>query len=490
MIRSTLAIAVLALRSAIRSRLVLCLLAALAAGWIVVPRMVHGDGTLAGRVHVTLVYSLGYSAIMLSLATLWAACRLIADDVRGRQICLVAVKPIRRVQVWLGKWLGLLAMNAVLLAGTALWTGLTVAWTMRSAEAPAAEKAEVRDTVLSARVGVLPRETLSDEQLHVWLDRFLATRTLPEDVPAEIAPVFARLLQDGQALDSATCEQVFPWFRTVARRRLATVETGQTKRWAFAVPPGRMRALRRASSMPVTLQFHLSHHAMDRKPVSGEWRIGTADSPHLVRVIVRDRMERTHRLPLVLPAEAVRDGGPIMVEFFNGDADTSNRAVFQPDRPVELMFRQGGFAGNLARATLILFAKVALLAAAGLCVSAMFSFPVASFSAVAAMLMALLVHYLAVTGGEIGGCGHDHGHGHGESAFLHVGEEFARLLNVAIEPVMRVQTLTPLADGIAIGFGTLARSLLLLLGLYPALLGLAAGTVLNIRELGLPGKDG
>src|SRR5262249_18410284 len=43
------------------------------------------------------------------------ACGTLARDVEDCQMQMVAVKPIARWQIWLGKWLGLLMLNAALL---------------------------------------------------------------------------------------------------------------------------------------------------------------------------------------------------------------------------------------------------------------------------------------------------------------------------------------------------------------------------------------
>ncbi len=469
MIRSTLAIAGLSLRSAIRSKLVICLVVVLAAGLIAVPWVVRADGTLTGRIKVGLVYSLGFAAVVLALTTLWAACRLIADEIDGRQIHQLVVKPVRRFQVWLGKWLGLLALNAVLLGCVGLFVYGSVLWRMRTDPAPAPEKSEVRNTVLTARTSLAPRDELTSDTVHAALDRLVRDGQIPEDAPHDEAYTRVR--------------------RSMQRAR-STAQPGESIRWVFDLPPDWLRAFKRSGATSATLQFHLSQHALDRKPITGRWFVGSEQEPRLYSVSVRNHMERTHRLVVPLAPESIGEG-PIVVEFVNGDADVSHRAVFRLDRNIELLFREGGFGGNLTRALIILFCKIAALAALGLCVSAMFSFPVASFSAVSAMIMALLVHYLAATSAHAGGCGHDHGHGDdGSGWFLHAGESVGKALALAMEPVMRVKTLEPLADGLLIGRRETGRAVVLMLILYPGLFGLAAGAVLNARELGLPGRAG
>ena len=53
---------------------------------------------------------------MLGLSTLWLACGTLARDIEECQMQVVATKPIARWQIWLGKWLGIMSLNAALLA--------------------------------------------------------------------------------------------------------------------------------------------------------------------------------------------------------------------------------------------------------------------------------------------------------------------------------------------------------------------------------------
>jgi hypothetical protein len=49
---------------------------------------------------------------LLGLSTLWLSCGTLARDIEECQIQVVATKPIARWQIWLGKWLGIVTLNA------------------------------------------------------------------------------------------------------------------------------------------------------------------------------------------------------------------------------------------------------------------------------------------------------------------------------------------------------------------------------------------
>src|SRR4051794_37441975 len=111
-----LAIARLTIKAAFRFKLVLLLAAILLGGVVALPLVIKDDGTALGFTQILLTYTLSLITALLGFATLWLACGTLARDVEECQIQMVVVKPVARWQIWLGKWLGLLMLNAALLA--------------------------------------------------------------------------------------------------------------------------------------------------------------------------------------------------------------------------------------------------------------------------------------------------------------------------------------------------------------------------------------
>ena len=109
-----LAIAGLTWKSAFRYRLFWILAALLAGAVVGLPLLLKDDGTAKGLTQILLTYTLSAVAALLGMATLWLSCGTLARDVEECQIQMVTVKPISRWQVWLGKWLGILGLNAML----------------------------------------------------------------------------------------------------------------------------------------------------------------------------------------------------------------------------------------------------------------------------------------------------------------------------------------------------------------------------------------
>src|SRR5207247_6727742 len=103
-------------KAALRFRLFLVIAVLLLASVVGLPLLIEDDGTARGFTQILLTYTLSVITTLLGFSTLWLACGTLARDVEDCQMQMVAVKPIARWEIWLGKWLGLLMLNAALLA--------------------------------------------------------------------------------------------------------------------------------------------------------------------------------------------------------------------------------------------------------------------------------------------------------------------------------------------------------------------------------------
>ena len=111
-----LAIAWLTWKAAFRFRLFLVIAVLLLATVVGLPMVIQDDGTAQGFTQILLTYTLSAITGLLGLSTLWLACGTLARDIEECQMQVVATKPIARWQIWLGKWLGIMSLNAALLA--------------------------------------------------------------------------------------------------------------------------------------------------------------------------------------------------------------------------------------------------------------------------------------------------------------------------------------------------------------------------------------
>jgi len=114
--RRVLAITALTWKAAFRFRLFWVLAGLLLAAVVGLPLLLKDDGTARGFTQILLTYTLSLTTALLGFATLWLACGTLARDIEDCQMQMIAVKPISRWQVWLGKWLGIVLLDCALLS--------------------------------------------------------------------------------------------------------------------------------------------------------------------------------------------------------------------------------------------------------------------------------------------------------------------------------------------------------------------------------------
>jgi ABC-type transport system involved in multi-copper enzyme maturation permease subunit len=154
-VKRILAIAGLTWKSAYRYRLFWILAALLAGAVVGLPLILKDDGTAKGLTQILLTYTLTAVATLLGIATLWLSCGTLARDVEECQIQMVTVKPIARWQIWLGKWLGILGLNAMLLALSGAAIFISLQW--RASRLPADEQKVLRNEIFVARASLKER---------------------------------------------------------------------------------------------------------------------------------------------------------------------------------------------------------------------------------------------------------------------------------------------------------------------------------------------
>src|SRR5580692_11257011 len=150
-----LAIAWLTWKAALRFRLFLVIAALLVLAVVGLPLIIKDDGTARGFTQILLTYTLSAITALLGLSTLWLSCGTLARDIEECQMQVVATKPIARWQIWLGKWIGIMSLNAALLALSGACVYGLLEW--RADKLPLEEQKILREQVLVARGSAKPQ---------------------------------------------------------------------------------------------------------------------------------------------------------------------------------------------------------------------------------------------------------------------------------------------------------------------------------------------
>jgi hypothetical protein len=429
---------------------------------------VTGDGTAVGRLRVFLNYSMALTTILLAAVVIWVSAAAISQDVERRRVQMTVVKPIRRLHLWAGRWLGLLLVIAVELFVAGLTTALCVQVQRRGEGLSRADRQAMDAEILVARRRFAPRVPAIEPQIWKEVDALYASGRVDPDAPRR---------------------DVFKELRIRRLAELASVAPGESRPWDFVLPANAVPALRgetAARPVPVRLRFRFSSAAWDRYRVNGRWLVVAPESGASVALPVSELYDGTHCLDV--PAGALPRDGVLRLVFVNGARSESCTVVFPDDGPVELLAGEGAFMPNFARTYLVLFCHLALLAALGLTAGSLFSFPVATFCAIAVIGISLTGRYLAVAAAEGESLADYYPDGAGGAALIAAaGERLGIAIDALVRPALRVSVIGELSDGILVSWSFLAQTAAIVLVLYGGAFAVLGGICLSRRELALQG---
>lgn len=353
--RRILSIARLTFREALRSKLILTLAAALAVVVFGLPAILKGDGTPAGLARMTLFYTTGAAAGFLAVAALWSSAASISSDVKTRTLQLVRVKPVRMIQLWLGKWAGLLVLNAVLLFLVFVGVYAHVA----ASGVLANEDIAVAKRLFSP---ILPS---IESQIDIMVQNISATQ---EMTPSDIRDLRSQLRRQ---LPYAT----------------ASLQSGAQWIWHFETD----RALSAGERVWMRFKFQTDALAQNQPrangflAVTGE-RSGTTFS-------ISDFTAKEMDISLAAPQNTSGNTKFDIVISHNGEKDSSP-VIVQPRRGIFLMQAEGPLELNMFRAYLTVLSVIALLLALGLTAGAFFTMPVAVFTTTCLIISVLTSSYV------------------------------------------------------------------------------------------------
>ena len=455
MFLKTLAIASLTVRSAVRSRLLICLLVILFVVTLGIPLSVRGDGTALSEVKILLLYTLGTGSVILGLATLWASCSAVSHEVEHKQIRTVVVKPVGPYLLWFGKWIGIVILDAVLLLLMGLLTYALLFMSLRSAGSEPEDLGTINSQVLTARRLFLPKEVDLSSEVHRTVDELKRTGQMPEDVSEEetMQLIYRRL-----------------------RARRTTVAPGASLSWEFDT-----QGLN-TSRGSLFLRYRIGSSIGGSRQITGTWRVDAGKNGDSFNTGPIPMADGRHLIEI--PASTISPGGNVTVRFENAAKGSSRTVIFHGDNHLELLAPAGGFLLNMVRSLLVVFCYLVVLAALGVTAGILFSFPVATFAAFSLSSIVLIVGFFAFSSSLTVCDHHDHDHGGGNASVMErVGETMLEGLEMALSPVRRIAPLGRLADGVYVPLWTVVRAVLILGVVCPGILGLLGGYCMSRREL-------
>lgn len=389
----------------------------------------EGDGTIKGQVQMFMTYSLGFAGFVLSLLTIFFSCRSLSNEIATRQIYGIVSKPVPRWQILIGKWVGVMSLNVVLLGLVGLGTYVgtkAITWQFKnhlrheliasggltpkqSDDAVAAldrvrgiGKTGMESPVITAMTQAtgMSRKQIGDvllklpEPTRVNLRRFdelrrqvlvarASVRPPIPDLTEEIEKRYRELEQTDSLPETMTPREIREQIADGLAGSVRTVPPGTGRVWKLKGPkPEQGRdfimsvrfKLRVAATVPA-LRNPDTGELLEKDTVLCGWTVGdprTADSMELV-----DTQPVNTYKELELPTSCIQNDGTIMLTFVNIDP-RNNDVVFDYPHGLEVLYRVGSFGMNIFQACLAILVPLACLGSMGVCASSFLSFPVGS----------------------------------------------------------------------------------------------------------------
>ena len=321
------------------------------------PFVIKHNGTARMFAQVMLTYNLYVITGLLAFTTLWLACGTLAGEIGSGQLQMVVVKPVAHWQIWLGKWLGILAVNTLLLGVAASAAALLLFW--RAHELSTDEQKILYQQVLVARGSL--RET-------------------PVDLEAEVERMYEERRND-ESVRNLDPEFVKQQLRLLARAQLETVAPNYERIWDLDL--GARRFFLHDQPLFLRVKFHTANR-IDTGVYNTVWVIGDVASGQFVRL--PRQMAANSFQEFSIPPNLFSADGKLRIQCENRDTTT---LLFPLEDGLELLYPEGGFILNYARGVGIIFCWLALIAAMGLAASTFLSFPVAALLTVSLLFLGL-----------------------------------------------------------------------------------------------------
>lgn len=458
-VRTVLSIARLTVQAAVRFRIVQFLTVVLMVLVIALPIMLKHDGTAHGLTQIILSYSLASIITILGFATFWLAVGNLAREVEDGQLQMICAKPVSFWKILLGKWLGIMTINAVILFVTGTTVQFLLQW--RAQQLPEEQRVILEQQILTARSSILAPlpdfDRMAEEKLATNNSENLPTDF---DRNAALAQIRSKIITRHQGV----------LFR-------------QQKMWTF--PMGKAASKIGTNRLSMRVRFQAAGTGREPVLLQTRWHLGNANSSNHYYYEKELTTDTFHEIPIPI---GVLDGdGNIEIRFNN---TTGRPVIFDiNDRP-ELLYREASFETNTLRAFAILFCWLGLGAAIGLAAASKLNFNVAAFFTMSLVIIGMFDGTIAVVS-ENATIWDTHSHGEVGLTFLQRAADavlvpMIRFLNFLLGAINDYSPIESLSLGRSITWGQLATAYFQCWLVFGSLLAALAIFAFGRRELANP----
>lgn len=390
--RAFLSIVKLTFRHAVRSHIFQLLLGVLLLCIALIPTTVI-NSSAGDFLKSSIFYSLWIVSAVLGLSSIWLGCYIMTCDIDSYQLHMVVSKPVSRITIWCGKWLGVCLINLLLLVVATAAVYFIILYRFEKLEFQPGEKERMRSEVLVGRRA------------------FSADRPdYSEAISALARKQVNRLHAQGQSVGTAMQDKIIKDAQLAVVSADSEVKPGNIKSWRFSGIPVN-------TNKPLYLRYrpYINKVASeDQRTTRILWSVGIPrerKTPQAGTLAARnaktydiylypldERPDQVmtgvfHEKELKPEWKVVSSDGYVFMTVANMD-HMNGTMYFQPADGPRLLVPATSFAGNYARAVLVIALELMLLAALSCAFGGIVSMPVAVFMVVSYLLFGAFSVYM------------------------------------------------------------------------------------------------
>ncbi len=373
------------LLEASRTRLSLAFIALLLILLPLIPYWLDSASPLRHQLQTMLSRSLGITFAISACLTVLLACATVAFEIRDRQVWHVMTKPVHKLGYLLGKWLGIVSLNATILciAGLSIFIYIQYlrAQPVASGMQGELDRLAVEEEVLTARRSSDPVYLeLTSQQINARVDAIVEADPDLRDMEQIQIPLRRKIRSEVQ-------EQFL-----ASQRSIPPANQGSYFQQTYT-----FTGLEEAKRVGAPIAFQYRFHILD----SNEHEVHEAgfvfNEDPATRQTIQFVPTMTH--VTLIPSAFVDDQGKLKISIYNfyqppPGKEGRGSISFDADG-IKMLYRVGEFEPNFLRAIIVLWIKLAFLAAIGLSVATFLSFSVATLVTFTIFASGLMAPWLA-----------------------------------------------------------------------------------------------
>lgn len=353
--RRVLAVARQTFWEGIRMRIVLVFIIVLLVVILRLPFAMSGDNTLSGRLQSFLAYSLGALNLFASLAIVFFSCATLANEIKNNQIHLVVTKPISRLEILAGKWLGVNMLSIVLVGICAVMIYAFARHIANRPEQFQRDRLKVRDVVWTARTSAPPKPPGLDPLVEAYIAQRVTQGDFAQnsDEAQAAAAQKTRSLSEEWKLLKPREARIFQFENIPPPEHVNTAIQVKFRARGIPLPPG--------EKLRIVWQFLDPENNL---PIAAPYE-------------TTGRSGDLHEF-LFTAGAVVKDGkAALLVANPTEEGMFGINVFFEGEESLQLLYKVGSFEANYAKSVVMTLFRLAFLSGVGLMFGVFVSFPVA-----------------------------------------------------------------------------------------------------------------